>query len=143
MTRQREKKREEGRREGGAAYLVLLLVYIHKPGRLDALALQAVLDDRHGPAHPEPALDKELAKLAHGGALVDGPVVAAELGRRLVALDPAAGLERAEGLAEERVPVLDAPKQPADVDVVERVLGKRPLLRAVVDLAFLTVSTSR
>lgn len=71
----------------------------------------------------------------HGAVVGHGAVVALKRRRRLVALEPPARLEHRKGLRVQRRPVLHRAYEPAHVDVVERVGGKGPGGRAVVDLA--------
>ena len=111
------------------------LVNVGEPSGLEALALRLVLEDREGAANGLAALEEDGTPLLHGALVLDGAVVGADDGRALVVLDPAAGLERFEGLAVQRRPVDDAADEEAHVDVVEGVFLKGPLLRAVVDLA--------
>jgi hypothetical protein len=121
--------------QAGKTHFVVLLVDVDKPSSFNACSLHAVLDDSHGPPQLLPSVGKESPELRHGRLFVDGPVVATEFCRRLVALDPASGLEGAVRFPEELVPVDDAPEEPADVDEVKCVFGECPALGAVVDLA--------
>lgn len=118
-----------------AYYLEFRLLDIGKARLFKRRPLHIILQHRHGPPHLLPALDEELSKLAHGRLFVHGAIVAAEVDGGLVGLDEAAGLKGLVGFPEEGGPVLDAAKEPADVDVVKGVFFKGPRLSAVVDFA--------
>lgn len=133
----KETEMKTGARRGKQTHLEMDFFDLNEAGLLKGLSLDTVLKHRHGAAHLLPALLEELSKLAHGGLLVYGAVVASEGRRGLVRLDETAGFEAFVGLPEEGRPVLDASEDPADVHVIERVLAKGPILRAVVDLAAL------
>lgn len=108
---------------------------VSEPRGLDTLPLDLVFHNRHGPPQLFPPLGEELAKLPHGRLLGDGPIVAAELCRGLMALDPPARLQRGKGLTVQCVPVDDAAEEPPDMDEIERVRRKSPWQGAVVDFA--------
>lgn len=122
-------------REENKTNLELLRFHLDEPHLLHGRLLHAVLVDGKRPAQLLAALDKDLCPLHHGGVVGHGAVVALKRRRRLVALEPAARLERRKRLRVQRRPVLHRPDEPAHVDVVERVGGKGPGNRAVVDLA--------
>lgn len=120
---------------GRNTYSVLVLVQVNKASCFEPFVLNLVLEDSKGATHLLAALHENLAPLTHGISLFDGVVVAFHIGRGLHALNDAAGLQATIGLFEQGVPVCNAPAQEADVHVIQRLGRKRPLARAIVDLA--------
>lgn len=78
---------------------------------------------------------EDLAPLSQRGIRRDSVVLAHDLRRGLVRLEPGAGLEGLVGLSEEGGPVGDAARHPAGVDVVEGGGGEGPFAGAVFNLA--------
>lgn len=99
-------------------YLKVVLLDIHKPGRLHPLPLQIILQNRKRPPNHLPPFHKELAPLPQRRVVGNGAVVALDNGGGLETLDPAAGAARLVGLVEEGGPIGDGAQEPAHVDVV-------------------------
>lgn len=99
-----------------------------------SLTLNIILDDGEGHAHLLAPLIEELAPLAQRRVVRDGAVVAFDPRHGFEALDPATGSAALISLLKKRRPVEDATKQPAHVDIIDRLGLKSPLARAILNL---------
>lgn len=111
---------------------------------LQTLDLQAILDDREGCFGPnsQSTLPEEVAPSTQMCLVGHCSVIRLVESVALKGFDKAARLEDAVGLTEELGPVFDGTNEPAEVNIVERVVLERPLPRVVINLAIsLTIST--
>lgn len=124
-----------GRCRGLFSYLFINKLDIDKASDLHALALEIVLQDGAAAAHLLGTLNEELSPFGVGGIGRDGAVVALGHNGGLVGLDPTARLAHSVCVAEQGVPVGDAPEQVAHVHVVKGIGVECPHQVAVLDFA--------
>lgn len=108
---------------------------IDKASSCYRLVLSVVLYDSEATSHLPTPLDEDLSPLAYGVGLSNGAVIALHIRGRLYALDITAGLKALVCLPYESVPISNRTAKEAQVDIVNGVLRKSPLLGAIVDLA--------
>ena len=127
---------DEGHTGPRVDYLDKLLGYSGEAGLLQALDLQAILNNREGRLGSDGAraLAKEVAPLVQMRLVGHGAVVGLVESVALEGLYIASGLENAVGLTEKLGPIRDGANEPAEVNVVQGVILKGPLLRVIVDL---------
>ena len=111
-----------------------MFLNINEPNMFHRGFLCPVVNHGYSPPESLATLYKELAPLRQGAVLCDCAIVAFKPGLSLKALHIATGLGTPKGLLKEEVPILDASRQVAHMDKINRVFREGPGPAAVVNL---------
>ena len=113
-----------------------------EPDVFDLFFLHVIVHNGPRPPALSPSLLKDLAPLSHCALIVNGTILAPDVGRWFHALNVTPGLKATIRLFEERIPVRDTAREEPYVHIVKGVVFKRPGQRAIIDLTMRKVRQS-